>query len=530
MRQVFSLQGLCTLLFGIAVLLFFGLVYPHHLHYQEQFQLFLFEGGYVWDIVRQPGGVADLLGRFCTQFFLYAWAGATIIALLLMAVQLLTLRLVRWGRLYALSFVPAGLLWLFLLDENALLGGVWAVLLILLAAWVIQKAGNGKVRWILIAVLLPLLYWMVCKNGFSHYRLPGETPTPLWLAVVSLLLLPQVIRLCRRWAEKAVTPLWTLLTFLVVAAGFGGGLYQRCNLMAEQVMGYDFMARHQTWNRILTAVKADRPNHQIGVTAQNLALAMRGQLSEHAFEYNQNGLAGLLPPFERDPMSPLVTGEAFYQLGMINTAQRFAFEAQEAIPDFQKSARCYKRLAQTNLIVGNYAVARKYLTALQKTLFYRDWATETLPLLGNETAINAHPEYGRLRLLAYHEDFYFSDRETPQMLGRLLMSNPQNRLAFEYLEAAYLLTGNLDGFVSCVDMGQSLGYNTVPKHFQEALILWWSHSHGPNEQMPMQLNPAIIQGMNRFYGVSNTPGMTNEVLARQFGNTYWYYFFTTLQR
>ena len=87
------LHGLYTLLFGVAVVLFWGLAYPHHLHYQEQYQLFLFDSTYVWDIVRLPGGVADLLGRFCTQFFLFAWVGAFIIALLLTLVQLLTLRL-----------------------------------------------------------------------------------------------------------------------------------------------------------------------------------------------------------------------------------------------------------------------------------------------------------------------------------------------------------------------------------------------------------------------------------------------------
>ena len=57
------LRTICTVLFGAAVLLFFGLAYPHHLHYQEQFQLFLFDCAYVWDIVKLPGGVADLLGR-----------------------------------------------------------------------------------------------------------------------------------------------------------------------------------------------------------------------------------------------------------------------------------------------------------------------------------------------------------------------------------------------------------------------------------------------------------------------------------
>ena len=206
------------------------------------------------------------------------------------------------------------------------------------------------------------------------------------------------------------------------------------------------MACHQQWNRILATVNTEKPNNQIGVTVQNLALAMHGQLADHLFEYNQNGILGLLPDVKSDATSPMPTAEAFYQLGMINVAQRTVFEAQEAILDFQKSGRCYKRLAQTNLINGSYEVARKYLMALQKTLFYREWANETLSLLGNEQAIAKHPEYGRLRQFNYDEDFYFSDHTTPEMLESLYFSNTDNRLAYEYLKAYYMLTGDRDSY------------------------------------------------------------------------------------
>ena len=91
-------------------------------------------------------------------------------------------------------------------------------------------------------------------------------------------------------------------------------------------------------------------------------------------------------------------------------------------------------------------MARKYLTALQKTLFYRYWADETLLLLGDEKAIDSHPEYGRLRQYAYKEEFYFSDHVTPEMLQSLYFSNTDNRLAYQYLVAYYLLTGDREGF------------------------------------------------------------------------------------
>ena len=441
------LHLLYTFFFGVAVLLFFGLAYPHHLHYQEQYQLFLFDSTYVWEIVRQPGGVADLLGRFCTQFFLFAWVGALIIGILLSVVQLLTLRLANWGWFYGLSFVPSFLLWLFLLDENALLGSVWAVLLTLLAVWGVTLLPKGWIRRIVMVVAIPVLYWVVGPSwsGSHYYRYPTVFPALFYAAWLSAVVLPLIIRGCHKWVTLR-RPLVSLCSFVLVFIVMGMFVWKNSNFKAEKVMRYDFMACHQQWNRILATVNTEKPNNQIGVTVQNLALAMHGQLADHLFEYNQNGILGLLPDVKSDATSPMPTAEAFYQLGMINVAQRTVFEAQEAILDFQKSGRCYKRLAQTNLINGSYEVACKYLMALQKTLFYREWANETLSLLGNEQAIAKHPEYGRLRQFNYDEDFYFSDHTTPEMLENLYFSNTDNRLAYEYLKAYYMLTGDRDSY------------------------------------------------------------------------------------
>ena len=482
-----KVKYLCTLLFGTAVLLFFGLAYPHHLHYQEQYQLFLFDGDYVWDIVRHPGGVADLLGRFSTQFFLYAWVGAAIIALLLTAVQLLTLRLFEGQRskvegqrskdegqttfnfqlstfnfqyAYGLSFVPPFLLWLFLLDENALLGGVWAVLLTLLAIWGYVLLPGGWTRRAAVLLTVPVLYWAVGPSwyGTHYHRYPTVLPALLYAAWLSALLLPLLVRILQRsqrFQRSTLTSyLLPLTSFALVSAVMGVLVWRSANFRAEKVMQYDFMATHHQWNRILEAIDREKPNNQIGVTVQNLALAMHGMLPQRMFEYNQNGIAGLLPDVREDATSPMPTAEAFYQLGMVSVAQRTVFEAQEAILDFQKSGRCYKRLAQTNLINGDYEVARKYLAALQKTLFYREWANATLPLLGDEEAIARHPEYGRLRRWAYREDFYFSDHVTPEMLRSLYLGCTDNAVAYQYLLAYYMLTGDREGYIQLL---QELG-------------------------------------------------------------------------
>jgi hypothetical protein len=353
-----------------------------------------------------------------------------------------------------------------MLDENALMSGIWAILLTLLVACVIVRQTTGWTRRVLLIVAIPILYLLVGPvcfpipidslwHGIHYYRYPTIFPWLLWaasLSVFALWIMGMVLRRTKQQSRALYDTIskgnWIIGTVpvVLVAIVMGSLIWKNSNFKAEKVMQYDFMACHQQWNRILETINVEKPNNQIGVTVQNLALAMHGVLLEHMSEYNQNGIAGLLPDVKEDATSPLPTAEAFYQLGMINVAQRTVFEAQEAILDFQKSGRCYKRLAQTNLINGQYEVARKYLLALQKTLFYRDWANETLPLLGNEKAIANHPEYGHLRQYAYDADFYFGDHVTPEMLESLYFHNTDNRLAYQYLLAYYLLTGDRERF------------------------------------------------------------------------------------
>ena len=247
-----SVKYLISSLFCVAVVLFFGLAYPHHLHYQEQFQLFLFDSNYVWDIVKQPGGVADLLGRFCTQFFLYAWVGAVIIGVLLSVVQLLTLQLIGSNKLYGLSFLPSFFLWLFLLDEHALMGGVWAVLLTLLAVWGLSKLPKGWVRYIGIIVVLPILYWMVGSywSGSHYYRYPRVFPTLLYVAWLLALAIPLLVYVCRKWLKDSKGLVIPLCSFALVAVVMGAVVWKNANFKAEKVMQYDFMASHQQIERV----------------------------------------------------------------------------------------------------------------------------------------------------------------------------------------------------------------------------------------------------------------------------------------
>ena len=114
-RKYRYIRGIASLLFGCAICLFWGLYYPHHLHYHEQFQLFLFTPEYGIDKCLHPGGIAEYIAEFLTQFYYFAWAGATILAIVLVLIQ----RQINWlaqqmgasDFWYPFSFLPSILLW-----------------------------------------------------------------------------------------------------------------------------------------------------------------------------------------------------------------------------------------------------------------------------------------------------------------------------------------------------------------------------------------------------------------------------------
>ena len=548
-----------TLAFGIAVFLFWKFRYPFALTYQEQFQLFLFDGDYFMDRMAEPGGFARYLAEFLVQFYNGVAIGAAIISLFYMLVQRLTWRLMQTESHYALSFIPAVMLWFAMGDESVMLTYVVALVLAELTALVIH-AFLGRlgmlVRLVSLAILIPVLYWLIGPMvllvamlmlpwwlaagglvyalalillsahflpfpmlrlvvGISYYRSPVTLPyvlmaipTVVWLLVRFVRLLPKA----NQWACVGEAA----LLFIVSAGVMKGWGY---DAKKYELIEYDYLVRVSDWKGIIAKAEKQTPDLPMSVSATNLALGMTNQLGSRAFDFYQRGSEGLLPEFERNFATTQLTGEIYYWLGLVNTAQRFAFEAMEAIPNYNKSARVVKRLAETNLINGQYKVAEKYLRMLEKTIFYRPWAQRTLNLLGDEKAINAHPIYGTLRQYRLQEDFLFSDRELDKICGQLFLHNQQNQMAAQYLLMLPILDRDMPRFMQYVQVVQNrIQYN--PRICQEVIAMAFMQRH----QQPPQglISPMVIQQIQEFSRIYASGGKDAPGLA-QFRNTVWYY-------
>ena len=582
-------KPLLSLLFGVAVVIFWAVPFVGGLCFQEQYQMFLFDTGYFLERIVLPGGLADYISEFLVQFYYMPVLGGAIIALLLMGIQAAV-----WGLMkqygarhdfpgYLLSFLPSIALWCAMGDQNVLLSFVVALFGALVIGWIHNRFHNRLVKVVFELVSTALVYWFLgpvvflyaalmigdtLKNakqkdsilsgigysavililtiawillttqtlqyplyrifaGLNYYRYPGAvSPLPfvvmVWAVVIPFLgMIPCHRKSLQKLHQSKVV---MVLSYVLVIVASWFGIKASFDEMTYELIDYDFLVRTEQWDKIIEKAEKKPATTPLSVSCVNLALSQKGMLADRLFEFYQNGGEGLFPTFTRDMISPVSTAEIFFRLGMVNDAERYMFEAQEAIPTYRKSARLTRRIIECEIINGNYQVAAKLLRRLQKTLFYGNWANQMMALLGNEKAINRHPVYGKLR--KYREkkqDFLFSDREMDQMLGLLFLNDNHNRMAYEYLMCYELLQRDMEKFMQYYPLGRFVGYDHIPRTFQEILIGNWMKTHSDPRTIPYSVDAQNVNNTLNFIQLYMQNPKDPQLCQQPYVSNAWYY-------
>ena len=582
-------KPLLSLLFGVAVVIFWAVPFVGGLCFQEQYQMFLFDTGYFLERIVLPGGLADYISEFLVQFYYMPVLGGAIIALLLMGIQAAV-----WGLMkqygarhdfpgYLLSFLPSIALWCAMGDQNVLLSFVVALFGALVIGWIHNRFHNRLVKVVFELVSTALVYWFLgpvvflyaalmigdtLKNakqkgnvfsgigysagililtvawillttqtlqyplyrifaGLNYYRYPGAiSPLPfvvmVWAVVIPFLgMIPCHRKSLQKLQQSKVV---IVLSYVLVIVASWFGIKASFDEMTYELIDYDFLVRTEQWDKIIEKAEKKPATTPLSVSCVNLALSQKGMLADRLFDFYQNGGEGLFPTFTRDMTSPVSTAEIFFRLGMVNDAERYMFEAQEAIPNYRKSARLTRRIIECEIINGNYKVAAKLLRRLQKTLYYRNWANQTMTLLGNEKAINRHPIYGKLR--KYREkkqDFLFSDREMDQMLGLLFLNDNHNRMAYEYLMCYELLQRDMEKFVQYYPLGRFVGYDHIPRSFQEILIGNWMKTHSDPRTIPYSVDAQNVNNTLNFIQLYMQNPKDPQLCQQPYVSNAWHY-------
>jgi len=261
--------------------------------------------------------------------------------------------------------------------------------------------------------------------------------------------------------------LWLIesLVLLVIA---GAVVFFSHDNRRKTLFAVDYYSCHRMWPQLLRAARR-HPNSYFVVHAANRALYHTGRLGYDMLSYPQQPDTLLLAEADKKgAIAFLKRFDTYIDLGHMNIPEN---DLTESIERLGERPIILKRLAIINMVKGNIATAKVYLEALSKTLFYSDWANKYLDQIESDPNLSTDQQVQHLRSMMMEKD-YVASLKQEEVFSALLEKNRQNRMAFEYLMAFYLLTKQLDKFVQNLDRLDDFDYPKIPRLYEEAILIW----------------------------------------------------------
>jgi len=571
-----------TLIFWIIVFvslfLFFQLKYSYFFYYIEQLQLFLFTGQFAKDIILEPGGLALYISLFCVQFYIYPGVGAFITACVLTGIGLLMQanlkRLASVDLTCLLSVLPIVALLSLHVDMNYkiqgtigllfMLGGLYLFsgitdvfrrlaagiilipVLFLLAGpvaflfawiallWEIVKGNRKSYLFLLLPLEMLLIAYMGMRMGWhGEYRmflfpdfyyehiLKERNLYYVWFVIGGCMIIVRLLGYKKEFSKKIAVVLYISQILIFLSPLYLLGL--KDNRMILTTMEMDHYMRYEEWDKVIEVFPRER-NSKFMMNMLNLALAKKGQLGDKLFEYRQNGPQTIIADWDSTFPNAIILSDIYYHIGDIGAAQKLAFEGCIGSL-FGGNVRMIQRLVETNLIYGAYPVAEKYISLLEKTYAYKNWAKEQRKYLYNEQDFSENNVLSKKRKSLVKDDRYVVSGDITAVLEQLSVNNPSNTLAMQYLLALYLTNKDLKNFKRLFEIyAKTEIWPSLAQSHQEAIIaldqknpFYWIQS-GVTTKVEQKFR-AFDNDMN----FSRTQYNFAEKMLVNHGTTFWYY-------
>lgn len=552
------------------------------LFFQEHQSLFIYSREYLNEFFIKPGGLLELSGRFLTQFYISRLAGTVILSVVLTVPAVIFYRTAKkafpGASLPAFFFlIPSGLMILMQTHYyHAMtfnLGFVFVLLCFSLAVELWEKKLN-----ILVSLFFPLLYYFAGaymilfsllyisylvfhkrnRRGYSNiltitivtivtififkelifnqtynqilfYPLPyvnNRTHKIIYYILVGyLLLIPFLLTLpFASLINKLIKGSLSIVSegiFFVLMVFL---LFKLHNPQTGKVIRLEKLVFDEKWKEAVDYYERYPSNNLIGQYFYNVALSESGQLCERLFKAPQSFGTGSLILTWSDEHLPWGSF-FFYSVGLINEAHRWAYEEMVV---YGPRPQNMKMLTKTNLINGNYRMARKYTGLMKKTLFYRKWAEQYSQLIKDTSAIRLFPEIAEKARIIPGDDFFIFLEAPETNLPVLIEGNKENRKAFEYIMAWGLLSKNVEAVVDNVKMMKEMGFNSIPRHIEEAILIYYNSKRVFPDLGGLKINPATLARFDQYFAsyleARKDPAHMEQKMREKFSDTFWYYF------
>jgi hypothetical protein len=309
------------------------------------------------------------------------------------------------------------------------------------------------------------------------------------------------------------------------------------------LLAHDYVLGRQ-WNKLLELGRS-LPKGKSNVYFNHdiiRALYHTGRLPYDLFSFPQvpNGIF-LTHEKKVSYLTQLKLCDDYLELGLVNMAEK---PASEILATKNHSGFALEKLAWINIIkaavpmgtpLGHPAMAqnrtaRIYLNALKKDLIYHSTAEDILNGIDTGFTKDQTAYIERIRSCMLEAGHPGTGKDSiEQMLTALLDQNHRNKMAFEYLMAYFLLTGQVDKIAANIERLERIGYEAVPVLYEEAILIHISSAKQKIDSSKFSISPQTVQRYNRFVQLRNAirPDNRQAVLNRlilEFGSSYFFFY------
>ena len=305
------------------------------------------------------------------------------------------------------------------------------------------------------------------------------------------------------------------------------------------VLQISYQAHNKMWQKVLKlAQKCPKNiyslywNHDI-----NRALYQTGQLSNKMFSYPQKTPALLLTTEGENKTISLATFakrvDLFLELGQVGVAERLAYELMEGT---NQCPFILEKLALINLAKNQNETAKTFLNTLSRDLIYGPKAQIMLKHLQTDPQLTTDKHVQYLRSVASDVDNTIYAFNADDFFRQLLDKNKYNKMAFEYMMAFYLLTGQVHKVAENIARLDDYAYMTMPMHYEEALALYIGSSRKRIDLKGHVPTMQTLQYVKRFDNIYRNYATTTNKLAarntliRDYKDSYIFYFVFEIPR
>lgn len=413
-------------------------------------------------------------------------------------------------------------------------------------------------RFTLLSLIFPALFFLIyCLSAFVSARFIFQIPlkeallyiipvqfyydpflfklTPLFfapfLAVPVLFLVwrlkdfmeEKFTRIAKARFVRLYLPTINMLAALLVLCPV---LLLSLNRETRRKIYIDELAVSAQWEKILTEAKHVQAYDRVVEFQTNRAMYFTGCLLDSLFSIEHPvGVDGLFTDRIIASQIAMPASDLYFDLAHINASQVMAYEY---LTKFRYHPPALKRLVLTNAINGQMHKAEKFLGLLRKSLVHKPWAVKHAFVL-DEKKLMSEPLFREKRVFMAKRDFFLHAKNPNLDMLSLLQSNNQNKMAFEYLMAYYLLECKLGNIVAHLSLLKQFDYKYIPRHLMEAAIMYQSGAEKAGSEIISDF-PFRVDKFNEFMQFNRiiSENKTDKtaamrLLKAQFGDTFWYY-------